>query len=772
MANILKKTVVIGLGGTGMHAVLHMKKRLLNTYGKVPPMIKFLVIDTTDKDALETGEKQIELEAGEFLKIEVRQPGTLMKNPEIKNWIPDNIPKFALTSGAKQVRALGRLAVFANSSEIEAKITGLINSIRDFSIDRYNDNPDQPNNIVVNIVSSLAGGTGSGTFLDIAYLARENLGSTDKMIGYFLFPDIFEGKPATDNVAPNAFGAIKELNYFFTEGATYRYKLAGTERIIKEGLFNSVYLINNVNKHGIKYSDIDDLHEFIGMGLFLQSTSTGKKAGDIIDNLEAQLVGKRWFGKPTVFSSFGISELVYPGEWFADLYAKEIALNIIQKTFMGGDFSSVNEFTDDFIRRIGIKEHEADDVIDSILPPGDFKKFPLPSVSGKNIINEVFGRKEVHLNNLQKNIAATAKLRLAKLKDEKLTKLNSEIANRLSMPQGLEFSKNFLYALLGRLTDFKKEMMEERDENNKLKKDIEFSYPSVKSEAERGAKKLFGSKAVIENALKKFKGLVDRQANFIFEIERREKAIEFFACIINETRNWIEKLNDLSNYCNILTQELNQDIQQKQRERRKIKPFVMELKPEKLKTEIPKVDSHDFIMWLKNDKQMDVLQLAGMRINEVKDILLEYGYSLDMVKEVQNKRIYDILRELPQKKKTEIIGAMDRMASPLWQYDQGLITGDKTTQNIYLFGVENPSDTVITPEGIRNAISSPYEPAIIGIGDAKRIICFKIEAAVPAFVIKNMANYRDKYASTDKPFSYHIYKDWEKELPALFSNTE
>jgi len=771
---MFRKTAVIGLGGTGLQAVLHMKKKLLEAYdGKIPPMIKFLVIDTTDKENLETGSKEIALEAGEFLKIEVRQPGSLMKTSEVKAWIPENIPKFALTSGAKQVRALGRLAVFANSSDIESKIDGLISSVRDFRVDRSKDKYElSSDNIIVNMVCSLAGGTGSGSFLDVAFLARKNLDSTDKLIGYFLLPDIFIGKPATDNVTPNAFGAIKEINYFFTEGATHRYKLGGRERKIEEGLFNAVYLINNVNKHGIKYSELGDLHEFLGMGLFLQSSSTGKKAADIIDNLEAQLVGKRWFGKPTVFSSFGISELVYPGEWFADLYAKGIALSVIQKTFMGGDISSVNDFTDGFIQRIGIKEHEADDVIDSILAPGDFKKFPLPPISAKNIVSEVLGRREVHLNGVHRNVADTAKRNLANFKKEKLNALKDELANRLSMPQGLDFSKNFLYALVGRLADFKKEMIKEREQNEKLKKEIASSYNPVRSEVEKSVKKLFGAKAAIENALKKFKGLVDKETNFILEIERREKAIEFFAVIINATNDWIEKLDVLSNYCNILTQELNQDIQQNQREGRKIKPFVQELKPAKLKDEIPIVESHDFIMWLKDDKQMDMLKLAEMRIGEVKDILLEYGYSQDKVNEVRNKRIDDILKKLPQKKKIELIGVMDKMASPLWQYDQGFVSGDKKTENIYLFGVENPNDTVFTPEEIRTAIASPYAPAIIGTGDAKRVLCFKLETAVPAFVVSDMSKYRDKYVNPERPFSYHIYKDWEKELPSLFPNTE
>ena len=51
MATTLKRSLFIGLGGTGASALLHTKKRFLDTYGEVPPMISFLTIDT---DSLNT----------------------------------------------------------------------------------------------------------------------------------------------------------------------------------------------------------------------------------------------------------------------------------------------------------------------------------------------------------------------------------------------------------------------------------------------------------------------------------------------------------------------------------------------------------------------------------------------------------------------------------------------------------------------------------------------------------------------------------------------
>lgn len=772
---MIKKTAVIGLGGTGMNAVLNMKKKFLSTYGEIPPMMKFLVIDTTDKDHLDIEGGEIKLEPGEFLKIEVKNPGSLMKtNREVKDWLPNDVPKFALTNGAKQVRPLGRLAVFANANELGKKIDGLINSIKDFRIGRYSGEKFElvSDNTTVNIVGSFSGGTGSGCFLDVAAITRKNLEPTDKLIGYFLLPDIFVGKPATDNVEANAYGALKELNYFFTKDAKINYTLGGSQITLEEGLFQAVYLVNNMNRQGIMYSDLGDLQEFLGIGMFLQASSTGKGASDIIDNIEAQTLSNRWYDKPTVYSSFGIGELVYPGDWYADLFAKEIALSVVWETFTGGDISSISEITEDFINRIGIREDTADQVIDSILEPGDFKKFPMPPEFNKETVQTAFGRRESHLNDIIRDIRKTAKENLDKLIDMKVKALDDELDNRLSTPHGLEFSKSFLLTLLGRLTEFKNMMMAERENYAKQQEDLKGKYALAKSEAEKASKKLFGSKAAIEHVLKGFKALVDKEASLVLEIARREDAIEFFAFIIDEANKWNERLNAFSRYCSALTQELNQDIQRKKLEKKEIKPFVHEIKPKELKETDLSVEPNDFLTWLRDDKQLNVMKLAEMRIGEIKSVLLEYGNSQEKVKTIKEKSINDILKELSKEKKMEYVGLLDRMASPLWQYDQGLVAADKKTQNIYLFGVENPDDTVFDPEEIKTAIASAYDPAVVGTGDPKRVVCLKVEASVPAFVINDMPRYREKYNATNKPFSYHIHKDWETGLPALFPGTE
>jgi hypothetical protein len=773
MAHTLKKTAVIGLGGTGMHAVLYMKKKLLERYGEIPPMFKFLVIDTTDKDLLETDSGEITVEAGEYLKLEVRDPVNLIKtNREVKDWLPDNIPPVALSSGARQVRALGRLAVFANANQLDAKISGLIGGIRDFKIGRTDKYEIFSDNVVVNVVCSLSGGTGSGCVLDTAVIVRSMLSSLDKLIGYFLLPDIFTGKPATDNVEPNAYGAMKEINYFFRSEARLKYVLGGRSRSVDGPLFDAVYLVNKTNRQGIEYSGLNDLKEFLGMGMLLQASATGKGTSDILDNLQGLLFQNRWFNQPTVYSSFGVSEVVYPGDWYADLFAKKIALSTLQKVFLGCVQNNITEYTDDFIRRVNVREHDADDVIDSLASADDVRQFPLPQEVKKEQLASLFGRKDPHLNDVQRTVRDAALANVAKLKTEKVGLLDAEVAGHLAKPQGLNFARNFVSALIGRITEFRQEMNGEKDAFDTQRAELSGRYPAVQEEATAAAKAMFGSKGKIDAAVRRFKQVIDREATLIFEIERRDRAIDFFAHLLNEASAWRDRFDALATYCQTLVEELNLDVARMQRTRRDTKPFVYELKPANLTEQEPVADGTDFMRWLTEERRTTAEAMSSLRLGDFKNLLLDYGYSNPCVKEIKNKRIDEILAALPEEQRMHHLRQLDTMASPLWQYDQGLISGDKHTENIYLFGVEDKDNTVLTKAEIALAIASPYEPALVSTGDAKRVLCFKVEACVPAFVVSNFPRYREKYLDPNRPFPYHLHRDWEKDLPDLFPSDE
>ena len=78
MGSKIKRCLYVGMGGTGMNALLHTKKMFVDTYGEVPPMIGFMGIDTDGnqykKTLPSTTGEEISLLPNEQLPIIVRDP--------------------------------------------------------------------------------------------------------------------------------------------------------------------------------------------------------------------------------------------------------------------------------------------------------------------------------------------------------------------------------------------------------------------------------------------------------------------------------------------------------------------------------------------------------------------------------------------------------------------------------------------------------------------------------------------------------------------------
>ena len=95
----LKKTLYVGLGGTGVQVLLNVKKCFIDIYGEIPPMIGFLAIDTDtaalNKEVTSNRGKAIKLDSNELLVCTVQQALSVYRNnPKNYDWVPQkNIDK-------------------------------------------------------------------------------------------------------------------------------------------------------------------------------------------------------------------------------------------------------------------------------------------------------------------------------------------------------------------------------------------------------------------------------------------------------------------------------------------------------------------------------------------------------------------------------------------------------------------------------------------------------------------------------------------------------
>ena len=301
MATKLRRSLFIGLGGTGMKTILKTKSVLLDNYGQdgeLPPLFAFVGIDTDSNEydiptKAKTNER-LTLSAREKFSISVNNPKAYFENSKRDmQWMPHQNKIFinTLNRGAGQVRSNGRLAFMYNRERLKERLRVALTDVR--SSENYSakwknyqalESGDDGNaNTEVHIVFSLSGGTGCGTFIDVAYLMREIARENNADItinGYGVLPGVFieeiKASAARSRVQPNAYGALRDLDYLMSLTTDERLvKIAWQAQETDETPFDSIVLIDNKNTEGICYKKISDLTEMLALALLATTGQIG-----------------------------------------------------------------------------------------------------------------------------------------------------------------------------------------------------------------------------------------------------------------------------------------------------------------------------------------------------------------------------------------------------------------------------------------------------------------------------------------------------------------
>jgi len=289
----IKRTICIGLGGTGRDILMQIRRLIVDRYGKLSelPVVSFVHIDT-DKNAsqttgLKTGDtyhgenilfKPAEIVTATMNKQEIDDlsKGLERRNPHertspydhIGTWFPKQILKDvkSIENGAGAIRPVGRLAFFHNYSKIHQAIDTADNTTVGHAQRLLSKNivVDPGTNII--IIGSLCGGTGSGTFIDMAYSLREKYGyeiDTDITAYLIIAPELYGNTPS---VKANTYAALKELNYYTAQGTNFSANYDPVNLFsVSENRppFDFVYLVGNRTNSGHKIVRKEKLSQII-----------------------------------------------------------------------------------------------------------------------------------------------------------------------------------------------------------------------------------------------------------------------------------------------------------------------------------------------------------------------------------------------------------------------------------------------------------------------------------------------------------------------------
>ena len=386
MAIKLTKTLFIGLGGTGVKSILRTKQCFMDAYGEIPPMIAFLAIDTDKRIrhvALKSRSgKDVTLSDNEFCFCGITSSARDIYNyaPNRFSWVPErNVDslKGLQNEGAKQVRSNGRFLIRYNADPLSKAVAGKVAQIARplpfnsrFVYDNNKDGIEYPT--IVNIVGSVAGGTGSGTIIDMIVLASETLKSQGIKFNiqpWIVLPEVFRimnPGPPSANVYQNSYGALRELDYLYHLHSynTNPVDFGFTQiNFLAEGV-KKAFVINNGNRAGVVLQNIDDITDSIGRCMFLPSNEVNS-ANSVMDNIE-EIESYGVGNKQAHYKSSGSAELIYDNQAIGNVIARAIIADICDELCRRNSVNAEND-AQSWMTQVRIQEHNEDMLTDDLL---------------------------------------------------------------------------------------------------------------------------------------------------------------------------------------------------------------------------------------------------------------------------------------------------------------------------------------------------------------------------------------------------------------------
>lgn len=342
----LRPTLFVGVGGTGMEVLMRVRRRVLNALwsGGVRvdsladfPVAQFIQLDLDHGAVIDSGRAQAEdlqfdlvkftddeklVESFEIEKYS-RDDDSLARFPHIQSWSPLTPKKIRdlgidPAKGAGQIRAISRLYFFDKYAKIRDKLRLKLKSLkaglsRDAQLKQLGLELDQSKFRIV-VVGSVAGGTGSGSFLDMGWLAgwiaRDEVGSADVELMLFM-PTGFSGANK-DRTEANGYAALMELESAMRGYSDYVKRWDSYDQPdLPLKPYDEVYLVDSGNLARQHTAKMNDVYHMVADALFEDFASAdfaNKKRSIAVNQRQHKITP---FSPPVPAGRFGDMKLTY-----------------------------------------------------------------------------------------------------------------------------------------------------------------------------------------------------------------------------------------------------------------------------------------------------------------------------------------------------------------------------------------------------------------------------------------------------------------------------
>lgn len=246
--------LLISLGGTGADVLEYAQKLLLRNLNldksNADQYVRFLAIDTDKATANRFPPSDFHMLPGEPAKALLKSGDKSIQewmNPDLQKMILSNENSYLTGEGASATRQIGRL-LLSPSETVETLSFAIAKRVQSLT----SGNMDY---LKIFVIAGIAGGTGSGTVVDISYLIHDLMkkqaaNGRYEVNGIILLPPTGKSSNSVDVFSgnKNGYAALKEIDHFMhlvDRGGIYQRSTGAAGKIVvQQNIFTTCYLLD------------------------------------------------------------------------------------------------------------------------------------------------------------------------------------------------------------------------------------------------------------------------------------------------------------------------------------------------------------------------------------------------------------------------------------------------------------------------------------------------------------------------------------------------
>lgn len=354
------KSIVIGMGSFGHDVCEVLARRLEADYGSLDrmPWVKIICYETEQQNnsllAHRGLVKHMGISPHEWNSY-MTEPAKYDRSLDFQKWADESLRATMRAGGvpvhgASNTRSTGRLCFLHQQNltdfdeafrSLYATLQGLTPAKAAKVMGRNDSDPpiifgrigaNESRMIRVYLVGSLAGGTNSGSFIDIAcYLQTLNaIGNALELVGMLVIPHESYNDSAHWG---NTFAGLTELNHFIS-GKIYKAKFPNSDEPVVTAIapFSSVYLVQSKSGTANTTDSLGPVRHSLAELIHLTTVEDPeeKVENKVVDGLAKIGTARDYDGRSLNYASVGASVVVFPVDHMIEGLSAKLACEALQ----------------------------------------------------------------------------------------------------------------------------------------------------------------------------------------------------------------------------------------------------------------------------------------------------------------------------------------------------------------------------------------------------------------------------------------------------------